>query len=1243
MDSDYIYKVGGSLSEEAPSYVVRTADNDLYEGLKRGEFCYVFNSRQMGKTSLLLRAMRKLEASGVSCTTIDVSGRGSLDIQPEQWYAGIVYTLVANFGIANSSEFMRTWWKERSIIPPVQRFGEFIESVLLTQVKNNIVIFIDEIDSILSLKFKSDDFFALIRSCYEKRSFNSEYKRLTFALVGVATPSDLIADKTRTPFNIGQAIQLSGFKIHEVEPLAKGLSDKFNNPQEVLINVLQWTGGQPFLTQKVCNLLIQSAPTQTNSSTSIYINNLIQEQIITNWESHDEPPHLKTIRDRITSREQHSGLLLGLYQSILRNGAVPVNDSPEQIELRLSGLVVEESGYLKVYNKIYASVFNLHWVEKMLENLRPYSEVFTAWVASNYQDESRLLRGQALQDALAWANGKNLSNDDYRFLSASQELEKQEFENALAVKEEESRILAEANDILYTAQRQARKQIRVGASVLSISLIGTVIASFMSFKATQHAQYVQEVSTLEQASVTTLRQFENNQIEPLMSAIENGQKFKQLVGNNKDSTDYPTTTPILALQKIVDKISERTQLTGHKDYVNDINWSKDGKYIVTASADKTVRIWNVSGKLVREIQAHDDSVQTASFSPDGKYIVTTSPDKTAKIWSFEGKLIAVMPQQGTYITARWSPDGKRLLTTSHNPDSNVRDKSVGVWDISGKLLVKLPHQGNIVDTDFSPDGKLIYTTSTDKNVGIWDSSGQLLQVFNLPEVARSVTWSPNGKYLLTAFNNTANLLNTKGKQVEQIKLDSDARIDSVIFSPDSQRILITDTTSGKAGLKIWDLLGKKLTPINTSSLSEPVFSPDSKYIATNNTKNISIWDISGKLQTELNNYQTGLGKIRWSPNGRFLVSTNVGNGHIWDLSNQSPISIKTQNILPDVNWSSDSTLIYLAKDGNNIHILDSSGNQLTTLKGHTESVNTAKFGAGRNIIISTSRDKTTRIWDTSGKTIAVLPNFNTASFIQISADEKYIVASPDDDSNNLYIWDMNGKLLTKLPKGNYWTVGLYGNYIIKNPSNGSDNIIKILNLQGQEIAKLKGHTQPILNISISPDGQRIATASYDNTARIWDLTGKQLEILQGHQNSVNSAQFSPDGKLIVTASADTTARVWDISGKFLFELPNQDYVNSAQFTKDGKHIITSAANKVRVWDLSGRQLAEYQHEEKSLAGAMPSPDGKKIMTITLFDNRLRVWRLDNLDNLITRGCDWLKDYLATHPQAKQRLKMCKPK
>ncbi|MGB6296606.1 MAG: AAA-like domain-containing protein, partial [Rivularia sp. (in: cyanobacteria)] len=222
MTEKYEYKVGGSLGKNAPSYVVRQADTELYQSLEAGEFCYIFNSRQMGKTSLIVRARNRLEAEGYACTSLDFSVGGNRDIKSEQWYAGIVYKLLVNFELGNPKDFLLNWWKDRSAISGVNRLDEFIETVLLTSIKSNIVIFIDEIDSILSLRFPTDDFFALIRSCYEKRNYNPEYKRLTFVLVGVATPGDLIGDKRRTPFNIGKAIQLDGFQESEIEPLAKG-------------------------------------------------------------------------------------------------------------------------------------------------------------------------------------------------------------------------------------------------------------------------------------------------------------------------------------------------------------------------------------------------------------------------------------------------------------------------------------------------------------------------------------------------------------------------------------------------------------------------------------------------------------------------------------------------------------------------------------------------------------------------------------------------------------------------------------------------------------------------------------------------------------------------------------------------------------------------------------------------------------------------------------------------------------
>ncbi|NJL42444.1 MAG: hypothetical protein HC935_01635 [Pseudanabaena sp. SU_2_4] len=208
-------------------------------------------------------------------------------------------SLVESFGLEDRFDLV-TWWEERQLLSPVRRFSDFISNFLLEQIDRPIVIFIEEIDNLLSLKFEADDFFILIRSFYENRAQEPKFNRLAFAFVGVTTPSDLIRGQNHSSFNIGVAIEMSGFQLKEAQALAQGLEGKVSDPQTVLRAVLDWTGGQPFLTQKLLNLVIRHlSPDLPVDTLPTRIAEVVHQRIIDNWEAQDVPQHLRTLRDRI--------------------------------------------------------------------------------------------------------------------------------------------------------------------------------------------------------------------------------------------------------------------------------------------------------------------------------------------------------------------------------------------------------------------------------------------------------------------------------------------------------------------------------------------------------------------------------------------------------------------------------------------------------------------------------------------------------------------------------------------------------------------------------------------------------------------------------------------------------------------------------------------------------------------------------------------------------------------------------
>ncbi len=675
----------------------------------------------------------------------------------------------------------------------------------------------------------------------------------------------------------------------------------------------------------------------------------------------------------------------------------------------------------------------------------------------------------------------------------------------------------------------------------------------------------------------------------LIEGIKAGEKLK-IITNNKQNKDELYNQVVTVLQEAIFWVKESNSIDAHDGIINDITLSKDGKMIVSVSDDKTIKIWQSNGTLIRTINDpnsfledhHNAPILAVEISPDQKFIVSASSDQTLKIWSINGQLINTLKGHKQKVNqVAISPNGKIIASASD-------DGTVKLWTFEGKLIKTLfSDKDNVKDVKFSPNGKIIVSVGNDGNVKLWTLEGKLTRT-----IQQNKTLNPldNTKTLNIATN--THLFNS--------------RFNSVDFSPDGQKIV---TGSLNHNIAIWTIEGKLIQTIedDLGGVNDLKFSPDGTTIASAGVdKTIKIWALDGTLLNTLSGHNSQVINIEFASDGKTLIS--AGADH----------KIKM--------WQHNQELVQI-------------------LRGDKNMITDFSFATKPQILATISQNEPIKIWSTEGQIIQTIP---------ISSDQGEVESlSLDPSATYLILGYYSGKI-SIWKKNNSGKLEFQNNFIAHQgeihkilwspngkmiASTGVDKIIKLWDIQGNLINQIGGeeeYPQDILNLAFSPDSNTLISST-DSIIKLWNIDGSLQNILKGHQGVIKDLKFSPDGEKIISASHDNTIKIWSKNGEILNTLSgfqgHQDIVSAVTFNNQG-NLIASASNDntIKLWTIDGKLITTLRGHNSGINYLVFNDEKSQLISVT-DDNRIILWNLKNigdLDQLLTLGCDWLKDYLLSN-------------
>ncbi len=1038
------YVTGGTVPGGAPSYVERKADEELYEGLRRGEFCYVLTSRQMGKSSLMVRTAARLREAGVTAIVLDLTAIGQ-NLNAEQWYEGLLSLTGQQLQIEDEVE---DFWLGHSRLGPLQRWMLAIHEIVLARDQCPIVIFIDEIDAVRSLPFSTDEFFAGIRELYNQRTQNPELERLTFCLLGVATPSDLIRDTRTTPFNIGHRIELHDFSEAEAAPLAQGFHCDDRLAQALLKHVLHWTGGHPYLTQRLCHAVAGANP-QSSILNPQSVDRLCEE-LFFSARARERDDNLLFVRERILRSEGDLVGLLELYARIRGGKRVRDEENNPLINiLRLSGIAQVKNSRLAVRNRIYERVFDREWVRAHMPD------------AELKRQERAYRRGQLRAAAI--------SAVIIALLAVSIFVTR----GALNRAENEKR---NARRSLYIAQMNLAQQAWESGN------IERTVELLESQKPVEGEEDLRgfEWRHLHTLCHSDLRTFLTDGEVRAVAFSPDGQTLAA------GCDDHTVKMWRLSARQ------EALTLKGHTGLINDVAFLPDGKTLATASDDKTARLWDVvTGMELARLEAHTDPVHSVVFSPRDRVLITGSEDGVVNFWDAisRQRLAKFQSKMDPISSMALSPDGRTLALGS-------KLGGVEIWEAAQRQrLSQLTANSGIARVHtlaFSPNGKILAAGSEDGTIRLWTmaSRREFTTLRGNARAVLSLAFSPNGELLATGNQNqTATLWSMGKQQPPTVFRGHRGVVRSLAFSPDGKLLA---TGSQDRSVKLWNVYqppNPMVLPSRGGKIHSLAFSPDGQFIVAGGEESAQVFSVGGKQEvTRIVQGAGAVTSLAFAPDGKMLATASEDETvRLWDSGNWQEIKliIKDAGEFHTLEFSPDGKILAAGGQARTIWLWDvASGRELARLSGHNEIIRAIAFSRDGKILASSSSSGV-KLWDVAQQrelTQIKLPLVNCLAF---SPDDRDLALA--SDGGNVWLWDWARNYERLLLKGHADTVwSLAFSPDGKRLASGSkDKTLKLWEIvNGQELATFKEHSGDVVAVRFSPDGKILATGSHDGTVRL---------------------------------------------------------------------------------------------------------------------------------------------------------------